>query len=286
MRLSPQGLPRWGMLERCSRGIWTAARPRSPCSRERRRRSPRSTTVRSRTRASRQSGRRRRASSFRCSWASSRTSRACRTRSSRRATDLVLLRQVPVAVDAAEQVRRLVLEAQGGGERVQGQRDHGDRRVTHLRASATVSVGKAQKMFGTKWKVYKTEHGLEGGAAGEHAEAPERHQGQRRHGRRDARPAPPAAARPRAGRDVADGGTPTRTGTPAFGCVPTTFPAALGSASGLYPNQILTRLRNRAAAGRRAQGPGRAAGDRRRGADAGLGREHVPLVLRRRRGRR
>src|SRR5215211_300195 len=28
--------------------------------------------------------------------------------------------------------------------------------VTHLRVSATVSVGKAQKMFGTKWKVYKT----------------------------------------------------------------------------------------------------------------------------------
>jgi kumamolisin len=38
---------------------------------------------------------------------------------------------------------------------------------------------------------------------------------------------------------VADGGSPTRTGTPAFGCVPATFPAALGSASGLYPNQIL-----------------------------------------------
>src|SRR6185436_2519207 len=31
--------------------------------------------------------------------------------------------------------------------------------VTHLRASATISVGKAQKMFGTKWKVYKTSSG-------------------------------------------------------------------------------------------------------------------------------
>src|SRR5215217_8094623 len=31
--------------------------------------------------------------------------------------------------------------------------------VTHLRVSATVSVGKAQKMFGVKWKVYKTSSG-------------------------------------------------------------------------------------------------------------------------------
>ena len=31
--------------------------------------------------------------------------------------------------------------------------------VTHLRVSATVSVGKAQKMFGTKWANYKTSSG-------------------------------------------------------------------------------------------------------------------------------
>src|SRR3954453_9971871 len=31
--------------------------------------------------------------------------------------------------------------------------------VTHLRVSATISVGKAQSMFGTKWKVYKTSSG-------------------------------------------------------------------------------------------------------------------------------
>ena len=31
--------------------------------------------------------------------------------------------------------------------------------VTHLRVSATVSVSKAQKMFGTKWNVYKTSTG-------------------------------------------------------------------------------------------------------------------------------
>src|SRR3954464_2255260 len=31
--------------------------------------------------------------------------------------------------------------------------------VTHLRVSATISVGNAQKLFGTKWKVYKTGSG-------------------------------------------------------------------------------------------------------------------------------
>ena len=31
--------------------------------------------------------------------------------------------------------------------------------VTHLRVSATLSVGKAQKMFGTKWANYKTSSG-------------------------------------------------------------------------------------------------------------------------------
>jgi hypothetical protein len=31
--------------------------------------------------------------------------------------------------------------------------------VTHLRVSATVSIGKAKKMFGTKWAVYKAKSG-------------------------------------------------------------------------------------------------------------------------------
>ena len=31
--------------------------------------------------------------------------------------------------------------------------------VTHLRASATISIGKAQKMFGTKWADYRTSSG-------------------------------------------------------------------------------------------------------------------------------
>ena len=37
-----------------------------------------------------------------------------------------------------------------------------------------------------------------------------------------------------------DGGTPTRTGTVGPSCVGTTYPAALASSEGLFPNQILT----------------------------------------------
>ena len=40
-------------------------------------------------------------------------------------------------------------------------------------------------------------------------------------------------------RPVYDGGTPTRTGTVGASCVGTTYPGALASSSGLYPNQIL-----------------------------------------------
>ena len=113
-----------------------------------------------------------------------------------------------------------------------------------------------------------------------HAEAPEGHQGQRRHGRRDARPALRRQLVGRTRGRGAEGGTPTRTGTPALGCVPTTFPAALGSSSGPVPEPDPAGLRDRATAGGRAQGPGRAARDRRRGPHAGRGRQHVPLLLR------
>ena len=85
--------------------------------------------------------------------------------------------------------------------------------VTHLRASATVSVGKAQKMFGTKWKVYKTSHGLEGGAARRTRRSCRR--GSRATSTRSpgcACSSPAAARRPPGPPSVADGGTPTRTG--------------------------------------------------------------------------
>ena len=53
-----------------------------------------------------------------------------------------------------------------------------------------------------------------------------------------------------------DGGTPTRTGTVGPSCVATTYPAALASSEGLFPNQILTAygIAPLQAAGLRGQG--------------------------------
>ena len=112
--------------------------------------------------------------------------------------------------------------------------------VTHLRVSATVSVGKAQKMFGTKWKVYKTSSGSKVALPVDTPKLPKGIKGNVdtvAGMRLQISGGSSSAARAAA---VADGGTPTRTGTPGFGCVPTTYPVALASASGLYPNQILT----------------------------------------------
>ena len=123
--------------------------------------------------------------------------------------------------------------------------------VTHLRVSATLSVGKAQKMFGTKWANYKTSSGavialpvntpkppkgLKGNVdtvAGMRLTVKQRLvvRGRPFRGSRgQVRPAGPAY----------DGGTPTRTGTVGASCVGTTYPGVLASSSGLYPNQILS----------------------------------------------
>jgi subtilase family serine protease len=106
--------------------------------------------------------------------------------------------------------------------------------------SATVSVGKAQKMFGTKWKVYKTSTGSKVALPVDTPKLPSGIKGNvdTVAGMR-VQISSGSSSVARAAQ-AANGGTPTRTGTPAFGCVPTTFPAALASSSGLYPNQILT----------------------------------------------
>ena len=112
--------------------------------------------------------------------------------------------------------------------------------VTHLRASATVSVGKAQSMFGTKWKVYRTSSGSKVALPVNTPKLPKGIKGNVdtvAGMRLQLSGGSSSAARAAV---VADGGTPTRTGTPAFGCVPASFPAALTSESGLYPNQIQT----------------------------------------------
>ena len=112
--------------------------------------------------------------------------------------------------------------------------------VTHLRASATVSIGKAQKLFGTKWKVYKTSTGSKVALPVNTPKLPSGIKGNVdtvAGMRLQLSSGSSSSARAAV---FADGGSPTRTGTPAFGCVPATFPSALASSSGLYPNQILT----------------------------------------------
>ncbi len=161
--------------------------------------------------------------------------------------------------------------------------------VTHLRASATVSVGKAQKMFGTKWARYKTSSGAIVALPVNTPKAPKGLKGNVdtvagmrltvKQGSSSGWPG--AGARPPASAAVYDGGTPTRTGTVGASCVGTTYPGALASSSGLYPNQILEAYGIASASLRRHAGAGRAAGDRRRGAHADLGRESVPRLLRR-----
>jgi subtilase family serine protease len=121
--------------------------------------------------------------------------------------------------------------------------------VTHLRVSATVSIKNAQKLFGTKWNLYET--------GGQYVALPvntpklpagingnvDTIAGMRLNVSQSA-----AAAQA--------GGTPTRTGTIAPGCAPTSFPAATLSTAGLFPNQILTAygIAPLQAAGLRGQG--------------------------------
>jgi kumamolisin len=111
--------------------------------------------------------------------------------------------------------------------------------VTHLRASATVSIGKAQKLFGTKWAVYKdTSTGARVALPVDTPKLPKGIKGSvdtiagmRLQVGAKSSQAPAATA-------VA-GGTPTRTGTPALGCTPASFPSAALSDLGLFPNQVL-----------------------------------------------
>ncbi len=130
--------------------------------------------------------------------------------------------------------------------------------VTHLRAFVTVSIKNAQKIFGVKWNLYatgqpnqyvalpvstpKAPSGIKGNAdtiSGVRLNVTQGH----------------ASRAPRVPRSV-NGGTPTRTGTPAPGCAATTFPSSVSSDQGLFPNQILTAYGIDAlqAAGLRGQG--------------------------------
>ena len=110
--------------------------------------------------------------------------------------------------------------------------------VTHLRVSATPTIGKAQKLFGTKWAVYKTKSGARVAMP---VNTPKLPKGMS--GNVDTvagtRLQLSSGSSSRARAAAFDGGTPTRTGTPALGCAPASFPAAAISTAGLFPNQIL-----------------------------------------------
>jgi subtilase family serine protease len=129
--------------------------------------------------------------------------------------------------------------------------------VTHLRVSATVSVGKAQKLFGTKWKVYKTGSGSKVALPVGTPKLPSGIKGNVDTVSGMRLQLSSGSSSSVAGSAVtAAGGTPTRTGTPAYGCVPGSFPAALASSGGLYPNQVLSAygLAPLQAAGLKGQG--------------------------------
>ncbi|MET0685887.1 MAG: S53 family peptidase [Solirubrobacteraceae bacterium] len=145
--------------------------------------------------------------------------------------------------------------------------------VTHLRASATVTIKKAQKLFGTKWNLYETStpgelvalpkdqpalpKGLKGNAdviAGMRLTVQ-----QGKSSRAAAAVARPPARSLRAAAAAGapfDGGTPTRTGTAGASCLDTTDPAIVAGTAGLFPTQLLTAygVTPLQAAGYRGQG--------------------------------
>ena len=187
-----------------------------------------------------------------------------------------------------EQVRRVVVEAQRRRRtRSRKQNVSATVDVTHLRVSATVSIGKAQKLFGTHWKLYETggssqlvalpvntpklPKGMSGNvdtvAGMRLTSAPSR-------GELLAR-GPPAVAQSGGRRR---GGTPTRTGTPGPAASRRQFPDAVASPRPV-PEPDPDGLRDRAAAGRRPARPGRPRRDRRRGADARPPTSTVPLCF-------
>ena len=141
--------------------------------------------------------------------------------------------------------------------------------VTHLQMTATISIGNAQKLFGTSWTLYQSggetlalpTHTPKVGGTGLAGNV-DTIAGMRLvvSGSGAAPTSTTSAARPPAGHaaqaPVVAGGTPTRTGTPSTGCLASQYPLqALGSA-GLMPNQILSAygIAPLQAAGLRGQG--------------------------------
>ena len=170
---------------------------------------------------------------------------------------VVVLRQVPVAVDAAEQVRRLVVEAQGGRQRVQVRRDHGEGR-----RHAPARERDGQRRQGAE-DVRDQVEGLQDPSGSKVAlpvntpKLPKRDQGQRRHGRRDA----PAAQLGRQLVGRAGRGSPRRDADAdrdaGVRLRADDLPRRARLRRRPVPEPDPDGIRDRPAAGRRAEGPGR-----------------------------
>jgi kumamolisin len=116
--------------------------------------------------------------------------------------------------------------------------------VTHLRVGATISIKNAQKLFGTKWNLYAT--GQPNQAVALPVNTPKLGSGLNGNvdtvsglGLYVTQRASASSSVSSAQASIA-GGTPTRTGTIDPGCATTTYPAAIFSTAGLFPNQILS----------------------------------------------
>jgi len=123
--------------------------------------------------------------------------------------------------------------------------------VFHLRVVTTITIATAQKMFGTSWHVYR--NNSTGARSALPVHTPKLPSGLSGNvdtiaglghvissGSSGAAAAPAAKVAPMVQPAIYAGGTPTRTGTISPGCATSTFPAAVFSSVGLFPNQIDT----------------------------------------------
>lgn len=123
--------------------------------------------------------------------------------------------------------------------------------VFHLRVVATITIGTAQKMFGTSWHVYR--NNSTGARSALPVHTPKLPSGLSGNvdtiaglghvissGSSGQLDVPSATVTPMVQPAVYGGGTPTRTGTISPGCATSMFPAAVFSTVGLFPNQLDT----------------------------------------------
>jgi subtilase family serine protease len=118
--------------------------------------------------------------------------------------------------------------------------------VFHLRVVTTITIGTAQKMFGTHWHVYlDSSTGARSALPVDNPKLPSGLSGNvdtvaglgHVISSGSAASSRTATLAPLAQPPVYGGGTPTRTGTISPGCATSTFPSSVFSSLGLFPNQ-------------------------------------------------